>query len=86
VIHHSDQIGNCTSPPFAEVATSPACDPQWISRRLLRHCLCEGFFATLECELLDQRSLKTEVEARIAGFDFVKGWYNPSLRGYEINL
>jgi hypothetical protein len=70
---------------LAEVATSPACDIQWISRRLLRHCLCESFFATLECELLDQRSFKTEVEARSAGFDFVKGWYNPYLR-YEINL
>ena len=31
---------------------------------------CESFLATLECELLNRRSFKTEVEARIAVFDF----------------
>ena len=29
--------------------------------------------------------LYDRIEARFAGFDFVKGWYNPYLR-YEINL
>jgi len=30
--------------------------------------MCESFFATLECELLDRRKFKTKAEARIACF------------------
>ena len=37
---------------------------------------CESFFATLECELLARRRFKTQVEARLAVFDFIGGWYN----------
>jgi transposase InsO family protein len=37
-------------------------------------------FATLECELLNRRSFKNQVEARIAVFDFIEGWYNPHRR------
>jgi putative transposase len=37
-------------------------------------------FATLECELLDRRKLKTKAEARVACFEFIEGWYNPSRR------
>jgi putative transposase len=44
------------------------------------NAMCESFFATLECELLDRRSFKTQVEARIAVFDFIEGWYNPHRR------
>ena len=39
--------------------------------------MCESFFATLECELLDRRRFKTQVEARMAVFEFIEGWYNP---------
>ncbi len=42
--------------------------------------MCESFFATLECELLDQKSLRTQAEARMAVFDFIEGWYNPHRR------
>ena len=49
--------------------------------------MCESFFATLECELLDRRKFRTEAEARMARFEFIEGWYNPSRRhaalGYE---
>ena len=38
------------------------------------------FFATLECELLDRRKFKTKAEARVACFEFIEGWYNPSRR------
>lgn len=40
----------------------------------------ESFFATLECELLDRRRFKNQVEARMAVFDFIEGWYNPHRR------
>src|SRR6266849_10557050 len=42
--------------------------------------MCESFFATLECELLDRRRFKTQVEARMAVFEFIEGWYNPHRR------
>ena len=44
------------------------------------NAMCESFFATLECELLDQRRFKTPAEARIAVFDFIEGFYNPRRR------
>jgi Integrase core domain len=51
------------------------------------NAMCESFFATLECELLERRRFKTHVEARLAIFDFIEGWYNPHRRhsalGYQ---
>jgi putative transposase len=44
------------------------------------NALCESFFATLECELLDRSHFKTQVEARLAVFEFIEGWYNPHRR------
>lgn len=51
------------------------------------NALCESFFATLECELLDQRTFRTRDEGRREVFAFIEGWYNPHQRhsalGYE---
>ena len=33
--------------------------------------LCESFFATLECELLDPKPLRSQAEARMPVFDFI---------------
>jgi len=44
------------------------------------NAMCESFFATLECELLDRRRFPTQAEARIAVFDFIEGWYNTHRR------
>src|SRR4029453_19552533 len=41
------------------------------------NALCESFFATLECELLDRHRFQTQAEARLAVFEFIEGWYNP---------
>ena len=38
------------------------------------------FYATLECELLDRHRLRTHIDARLAVFDFIEGWYNPRRR------
>ncbi len=40
------------------------------------NAMCESFFATLECELLDRRRFQTAVEARSAVFSFIEGFYN----------
>ena len=44
------------------------------------NAMCASFFATLECELLDRRRFATQVEARLAVFEFLEGWYNPHRR------
>jgi putative transposase len=44
------------------------------------NAMCESFFATLECELLDRHRFRTQADARIAIFDFIEGWYNPRRR------
>ena len=38
--------------------------------------MAESFFATLECELLDQYTFRTQAEARLAIFEFIEGRYN----------
>jgi transposase InsO family protein len=40
------------------------------------NAMCESFFATLECELLNRERFKTAEEARRAVFDYIEGWYN----------
>jgi putative transposase len=44
------------------------------------NALCESFFATLECELLDRRRFVTRAEAQLAVFEYLEGWYNPRRR------
>ena len=44
------------------------------------NALCESFFVTLECELLDRRRFKSQAEAKIAVFDLIEGWCNPRCR------
>ena len=50
------------------------------------NALCESFFATLECELLDRVTLRTPAEARPAVFDFIEGWYNPMRRHSSLDV
>ncbi|WP_420267738.1 transposase, partial [Halomonas lysinitropha] len=44
------------------------------------NAMAESFFATLECELIERRSLRDHAEARQAIFEFIEGWYNPHRR------
>ena len=41
------------------------------------NAMCESFFATLECELIDRTIFRTHAEARMAIFEYIEGWYNP---------
>ena len=53
----------------------------------LDNAMCESFFASLECELIDRRTFRTPAEARMELFRYIEGWYNPHRRhsalGYE---
>ncbi|MBM3279401.1 MAG: IS3 family transposase [Candidatus Handelsmanbacteria bacterium] len=41
------------------------------------NALCESFFATLECELIDRRAFHTQTQARQQLFRYSDGYYNP---------
>jgi len=81
VVHHSDQGTQYTSIAFGLRCREAGVRPSMGSvGDCFDNAMCESFFATLECELLDRRRFKTQVEARMAIFDFIEGWYNPHRR------
>ena len=81
VIHHSDQGTQYTSIAFGTRCQQAGVRPSMGSvGDCFDNAMAESFFATLECELLERRSFKTQVEARMAVFDFIEGWYNPHRR------
>ena len=81
VIHHSDQGCQYTSLAFGLRCQEAGVRPSMGSvGDAYDNALCESFFATLECELLDRRRFATPTQARIAVFDFIEGWYNPHRR------
>jgi len=81
VIHHSDQGCQYTSIAFGERCRQANVQPSMGSvGDCYDNAMAESFFATLECELLDRRTLRTHSEARSAIFGFIEGWYNPHRR------
>ena len=81
VIHHSDQGCQYTSIAFGTRCAEAGVRPSMGSvGDAYDNALCESFFATLECELLDRQRFRTQVEAWLAVFDFIEGWYNPRRR------
>ena len=77
VIHHSDQGSQYTSIAFGARCKEAGVRPSTGSvGDAYDNALCESFFATLECELLDRRSFRTHAEARLAIFEFIEGFYN----------
>jgi putative transposase len=77
VIHHSDQ-----GPPDTSIAVGQRCRQAGVRPSMgsvgdcFDNALCESFFATLECELLDRSRFASQTEARRVVFDFIEGWYN----------
>jgi putative transposase len=81
VIHHSDQGCQYTSLAFGRRCREAGVRPSMGSAGdAYDNALCESFFATLECELLDRHRFRTPADARLAVFDFIEGWYNPRRR------
>jgi putative transposase len=81
VIHHSDQGSQYTSVAFGNRCKKAGIRPSTGSvGDCYDNAMCEAFFATLECELLDRNRFETKSEARMAIFGFIEGWYNPRRR------
>jgi len=85
VIHHSDQGSQYTSLAFGKRCRDAGVRPSMGSiGDCYDNALCESFFATLECELLDLQSFQSRVVAGRAVFEFIEGWYNPHRRHSSI--
>ena len=81
VIHHSDHGCQYTSLAFGGRCREAGVRPSMGSvGDAYDNAMCESFFATLECELLDREHFRTQADARLAVFDFIEGWYNPRRR------
>ena len=81
VIHHSDQGCQYTSIEFGKRCREAGVRPSMGSvGDCYDNAMCESFFATLECELLDRSTFRTQDEARLGIFRFIEGWYNPHRR------
>jgi putative transposase len=81
VIHHSDQGSQYTSIAFGKRCRETGVRPSMGSvGDCYDNAMCESFFATLECELLNRRTFKTVEEAKLEVFDYIEGWYNTRRR------
>jgi len=81
VIHHSDQGCQYTSIAFGRRCREVGIRPSTGSvGDAYDNALAESFFASLECELIDRRRFTSQVEARLAVFSYIEGFYNPRRR------
>ena len=81
VIHHSDQGCQYTSFEFGKRCREAGVRPSMGSvGDCYDNAMCESFFATLECELIDRSKFRTHDEARTAIIDFIEGFYNTRRR------
>ena len=86
VIHHSDQGCQYTSIAFGHRCREAGVRPSMGSvGDCYDNALCESFFATLECELIDRCCFHTHAVARMEIFDYIEAWYNPHRRHSSIN-
>ena len=86
VIHHSDQGSQYTSLAFGRRCRDAGVRPSMGSvGDCYDNALCESFFATLECELIDRSCFHTHSMARREIFDYIEAWYNPHRRHSAIN-
>jgi len=86
VIHHSDRGSQYTSVAFGNRCREAGIRPSMGSvGDAYDNAMCESFFATLECELLDRSHFHTPEEAERAVFEFIEGWYNTRRRHSALN-
>lgn len=81
VIHHSDRGCQYTRYAFGKRCRAAKVVPSLDSvGDAYDNAMAESFFATLDCEVIDRRTFKSQAEARMAIFTWLEGWYNPLRR------
>ncbi|MDP9441241.1 MAG: IS3 family transposase [Actinomycetota bacterium] len=85
VIHHSDRGSQYTSVEFGRRCRQAGVRPSTGSvGDCYDNAMCESFFATLECELLDRHSFATRQQAQAKVFFFIESFYNRRRRHSSI--
>ena len=85
VIHHSDRGSQYTSLAFGNRCRDAGVRLSMGSTGdCYDNALCESFFATLECELIDRATFRTRREDELEVFDFIEGFYNSKRRHSSI--
>ena len=85
VVHHSDRGSRYTSIAFGNRCREAGVRLSMGSTGdCYDNALCESFFATLECELIDRSRFATRREAELAIFDFIEGFHNTRRRHSSI--
>ena len=81
VIHHSDQGSQYTSLAFGERCRQMGVRPSMGTvGDAYDNAMAESFFASLEGELIERNTFQSKVQARMAVFTWIEGWYNPRRR------
>src|SRR5579872_2148766 len=77
VVLHSDRGSQFTSVAFGQRCRDAGIAPS-MGRvgSAYDNAMCESFFATLECELLDRETFRTRSQAKLAIFDYIEVFYN----------
>ena len=84
VIHHSDQGCQYTAIEFGRRCREADVRPSMGSvGDCYDNAMCESFFATLECELLDRVTLRTPAEARHGGLRLHRGLVQPDAPAFR---
>jgi putative transposase len=86
VIHHSDQGCQYTSIEFGKRCREAHVRPSMgATGDCYDNALCESFFASLECELIERRNFTDPTEAQREVFSYIEGFYNASRRHSSID-
>lgn len=86
VIHHSDHGSQYTALAFGDRCRQAGVRPSMGTvGDAYDNAMCESFFATLECELLDRTHFTSTTAAERGVFPFIEGWYNPHRRHSALN-
>jgi putative transposase len=86
-VHHSDQGSQYTSISFGQhLREAGLLASMGSPGDAYDNALCEAFFASLECELLDRTSFVNREAARLAIFDYLECWYNPHRRHSALGM
>ena len=81
VIHHSDKETQYTSVAFGKRCRQAGVRPFMGSvGDCYDNARGESFFASQQCELIDRSRFVKKAEARLAPFEYIKGFYNTRRR------
>jgi putative transposase len=87
VIRHCDQGSQNTSLAFGARCRQAGVRPSMGSVGDAHDsAMCESFFATLECELIDRYRLSTPAKAERTAFEFIEGLYNSRCRHSALDM